>query len=65
MTNEERARQADLKQVKRLREYYRTSFQQGASDEAFLIWVEGALAELGGYSLDGELATGTAADIPF
>ena len=35
--------QEDLNRVKRLREHYRKNFKQGASDDAFLDWVQETL----------------------
>lgn len=56
MNSDERLHQAELRKVKRLRDYYRVNFSHGQSDAAFLIWIEQRLAELGNYSLD-EAAT--------
>ncbi len=36
----------DLEAVKRLRNYYRRNFADGASDAAFTLWLETALDEL-------------------
>jgi hypothetical protein len=36
----------DLAHIKRLRNYYRRNFQNGQSDECFIIWLEAGLKEL-------------------
>ena len=40
--------QEDLNRVKRLREHYRKNFKQGASDDAFLDWVQETLDIING-----------------
>jgi len=36
----------DLREFKRLRNYYRRNFVNGESDEAFLLWCEGMCCQL-------------------
>lgn len=38
---------SDLSAIRRLRNYYRSNFQNGDSDESFLLWVEDGCTAIG------------------
>lgn len=43
---------ADRREFRRLRNYYRRNFEQGESDDAFILWCEIMCEEEGGESIE-------------
>lgn len=48
MIESERLAKNERRRVRRLREYYRENFRNGASHESFLLWIAGHLADIYG-----------------